>query len=103
MDPLKDIGTLQGYLSTDGSLTGYLSSDESLSGELSLGSSTIIIPEVPYTGDYVVDSTVLSDKILETKHKTLMDDITIKPVPTYEVSNMSGGYTFYIGNVGGED
>lgn len=95
-------GSLQGQIALNNSLAGYLSNNASLHGELSSG-AIVVIPEDPYIGDYVVDSTVLSDKILKTKNKVLMDNVTIKPVPTYEVSNTSGGYTFYIGKVGGED
>lgn len=49
----------------------------------------------PYDGEYVVTPKVV-EQTLPTKDKVLVDDITIKEVPVYRVSNPSGGTTVYI-------
>ena len=48
-----------------------------------------------YEGDYSVTPTV-EGKILPTANKHMSDDLTIEAIPVYEVSNDSGGETFYI-------
>lgn len=49
-----------------------------------------------YEGPYVVRPTP-AGRILDTEGKRMTDDITIQPIPYYEVSNGSGGETVYIG------
>ena len=49
--------------------------------------------EDPYLGPYVVIPK-RRDQILETKNKTMKDDVTVKEVPWIEVSNTDG--TTYI-------
>ena len=48
-----------------------------------------------YAGDYVVTPRV-DAQMMPTKNKTMMDDVTIKAIPVYDVSNNAGGTTFYI-------
>lgn len=48
-----------------------------------------------YEGDYeVIPRTV--EQTMPTKEKVMLDDVTVKAIPTYEVSNGAGGQTFYI-------
>lgn len=49
----------------------------------------------PYEGQYEVTPTV-EGLTLETANKYMSDDVTVKAIPTYEVSNNAGGTTFYI-------
>lgn len=49
----------------------------------------------PYEGDYAVTPKVNSQKML-TKGKMMVDDVTIHPIPFFDVSNTSGGTTVYI-------
>lgn len=53
------------------------------------------IPE--YQGGYDVTPKVVEQK-METKDKVMRDDVTIKSIPFFNVSNTSGGSTVYIGN-----
>lgn len=53
-----------------------------------------------YSGPYEVTPKAES-QTLKTKSKLMGDDVTIKSIPTYEVSNESGGTTFYIADIGG--
>lgn len=52
---------------------------------------------VPYDGNYVVTPRI-DEQIMATKHKVMSDDVTIKAIPFFDVSNTSGGSTVYIGN-----
>lgn len=49
-----------------------------------------------YTGEYIVTPDTES-QTLETAGKLLDDNVTIKEIPFYNVSNNSGGSTVYIG------
>lgn len=51
----------------------------------------------PYVGDYIVTPKV-SEQTMETKDKVMTDDVTIKSIPFFNVSNNSGGTTVYIGS-----
>ena len=57
-----------------------------------------IVGGIPYTGDYEVTPKVYAPVILPTKYKTLADDITVRKIPQYEVSNASGGNTLIMGD-----
>lgn len=48
-----------------------------------------------YEGDYAVTPKV-DAQTMPTRDKYLVDDVTINPIPIYEVSNNSGGKTVYI-------
>ena len=49
-----------------------------------------------YTGDYEITPTV-DGQVLETANKTMVEDVTINPIPYEEVTNLSGGKTATIG------
>lgn len=51
----------------------------------------------PYEGEYKVTPKVI-EQTLPTAKKLLSEDVTIKKIPYFEVSNTSGGNTVYIGN-----
>lgn len=50
-----------------------------------------------YRGEYVVTPRV-NGTVLETAKKYMTDDVTVKAIPFYDVSNDSGGTTVYIAN-----
>lgn len=50
-----------------------------------------------YDGEIEVRPEAFQEQILPTKNKILRDDITIQPIPYYETTNLSGGYTAIIG------
>lgn len=52
-----------------------------------------------YDGPYEVTPLVASEVVLETRKKLMRDDVTVRKVPQYEVSNDAGGYTLTIGEV----
>lgn len=52
-----------------------------------------------YDGPYEVTPLVASEVVLETRKKLMRDDVTVRKIPQYEVSNDAGGYTLTIGEV----
>ena len=50
-----------------------------------------------YKGDYIITPKVEA-QTMPTKDKVLTEDVTIKSIPFFNVSNTSGGSTVYIGN-----
>lgn len=55
-----------------------------------------------YTGPYEVTPTV-EGEVLPTASKLMKEDLTIKAIPVYSVSNTAGGNTFYIATMGESD
>ena len=52
-----------------------------------------------YEGEYEVTPQVDKPVVLHTKAKRMNDDVTVKKIPQYEVSNAAGGKTLTIGDV----
>lgn len=65
--------------------------------EMAFGSTLAIqlINADTYTGEYIVIPKAHDEVILETKDKTMQDDVTVRKVPYYETSNQTGT-TVYI-------
>ena len=57
--------------------------------------SGIIVGGSRYEGDYEVTPTAIGE-VLQTKLKTMLDDVTVQPIPYQETTNASGGYTISI-------
>lgn len=49
-----------------------------------------------YDGEYIVTPKPYDAQTLETRHKVMIDDVTVLAIPYYETSNVSG-ITIYIG------
>lgn len=49
-----------------------------------------------YKGDYTVIPKV-EEQVMETKNKTMTDNVTVLKIPYSEVDNLSGGQTITIG------
>lgn len=50
-----------------------------------------------YDGEYVVTPKPFIEQTLETKNKSLVDDVTVLEIPYSEVTNPQGGITANIG------
>lgn len=50
-----------------------------------------------YKGDYTV-TPKMEGQTMPTKGKVLIDDVVVKAIPVFRVSNTSGGTTVYIAN-----
>ena len=81
-------GTLVG---THG-LTGQLMQEAYLVGNLA---TAYVSASSKYEGEYEVTPTV-EGLTLDTRDKYMTDDVKIRAIPFYEVSNQSGGNTVYI-------
>lgn len=51
----------------------------------------------PYEGEYEITPKVNAQK-MDTANKLLLEDVTVRAIPIYDVSNTSGGSTVYIAN-----
>jgi hypothetical protein len=79
---------------TRAALNGSATSQGSLAGNLAAAYESQI---PPYEGDYEVTPKVEGQE-LKTKHKYMIQDVTVHAIPFFEVSNTSGGNTVYIAN-----
>lgn len=75
------------------SLKGFISAKGRISGRVNVGGS---IKQESYNESYEITPSV-SQQILQTKNKTMINDLTIKSIPYYEVANTSNGITVTIG------
>lgn len=51
----------------------------------------------PYDGEYEVTPKTYNEQVLPTRNKRMINNLTVKKIPQYEVSNDSG-YTLIIGD-----
>lgn len=66
-------------------------------GEIQVIRHTEIITDLPfYEGNYDVTPKV-DAQTLKTAKTIMLEDVTIRSIPYFETSNMSGGNTVYIG------
>lgn len=59
------------------------------------GTAVVGVPE--YSGPYDI-TPLFSAQVLPTAKRLMRQDITVKKIPQYEVSNDYGGYTLIIGD-----
>jgi hypothetical protein len=87
-----------GDVKTNASVQGYVSASPlSISADVSLGRVAIIHSDLPdYEGEYEV-TPAIEAQILNTKNRTMRDDLDIKKIPYYDVANPYGR-TIYIGS-----
>lgn len=104
---IKNTARLVGTIESNRSLKGRIINEARLVGNIgrnkNLKGRIVIQPNKTghdeYIGSYEVIPKI-ADQLLPTKEKYLQDDIKIKSIPYYEVSNNNGGITVIIG---GED
>ena len=51
----------------------------------------------PYEGEYEVTPKTYNEQVLPTKNKRMIDNLTVKKIPQYEVGNDAGGKTLILG------
>lgn len=91
---LSESPIVNGIMSISEVFNVNLSGAESLSADITLPKQ---VGGDPYQGSYVVTPKANSQTVLETKGKTMSDDVTVVEIPYYETSNISGS-TVYIAN-----
>lgn len=72
------------------------SSGSDLDAEFEVGTIIYIEGGAPYEGPYVVRPKAYEPQILETKNKSMRDDVTVLKVPYQAVTNIQGGLTVNI-------
>ena len=87
----KLVGTLSGGGTLRGSITTTL---PSVSGVVTVPSAVGVIP---YEGVTEVTPRADAEIVLPTMRRYVRDDIVVREIPYYEVSNPSGGMTVSIG------
>lgn len=85
--------SLKGSIAFKKSLKGSITIKEKISGFVNVGG---MIQQESYDGSYEVTPTI-GQQILQTKNKTMVNDLTIKSIPYSEVTNTSNGITVTIG------
>ena len=85
-------GTLTGKIGSKGILSGSIVSERALRGSLSMP-----VGYEDYAGPYKVTPKVGS-QALSTADKHMAHDVTIEPIPYYEVSNQNGKTIIIGGN-----
>lgn len=86
---------LKGRISGQGSLNGNIRDRAKMSGTLHYAKSK---PLPWYEGEYEV-TPKWEDIVLETKQKSMRDDVTVTEIPYLEVENPQGGVTVVIGGL----
>ena len=88
-----NIYTLKGDLSPVQTISISLKPIQRLSGIFEIPKES----DIPaYEGEYTVTPTQEA-VTLNTKNLKMLDDVIVLKIPYYEVTNLSGGYTVYIG------
>lgn len=83
---------LRGQIISEKQICGTIRQENILNGKVS-----ILNKYEDYKGPYEAESKPFIFSTLRTKDKHMTDNVTIKPIQTYEVSNPKGGITFVIG------
>ena len=66
--------------------------------EISFAVSIVTGQGDSYTGAYQVMPKIYGPVVLETKDKSMADDVTVLKIPQFEVSNEAGGNTLIMGD-----
>lgn len=85
--------SLKGSIASKKSIKGSITTKEKISGFVNVGG---MIQQESYNGSYEITPTI-EQQILQTKNKTMINDLTIKSIPYSEVTNTSNGITVTIG------
>lgn len=84
---------LKGRISGQGNLNGNIRDKAKMSGTLHYAKSK---PLPYYEGEYEL-TPVWENVTLETKQKSMKEDVTMQAIPYAEVDNLAGGKTVIIG------
>lgn len=87
------------FVELDQSILEVILYEDEQSFEVDFGDVQTITKYVggaPYEGSYIVVPRV-TEQTMHTKEKVMIDDVLVKAIPFFNVSNTSGGNTVYIG------
>lgn len=94
MVTLEGIGKINATISSgEGKIQVLLKPAEELKAAISLGGA----PADTYKGIYEVIPTAHQDVVLNVRQKIMAENVTVKSIPIYKMTNTSGGTTVSIG------
>lgn len=82
-----------GRIAAVGSLNGDMTAKGKMSGKVKTAETK---PLPWYEGEYVI-TPKFTEQVLETKQKSMSDDVTVEKITTLEVDNEAGGVTYIFG------
>lgn len=88
-------GSLQGVVISKQRLDGKIAGTSEVVGSVTVGGTIKIEPD-HYEGNYQVTPSIEA-QVLDTNQKFMDDDVTVRKIPFYEVTNTTGGITIIIG------
>ena len=88
-------GQITGTLTNLLQISGFLTNEQEISGNISV--PVLQYTEEDYQGEYFVVPLAQQQTTLLTQGKRLYDNVTVDKIPYYQTTNLSGGYTVYIG------
>lgn len=96
--------SIEGRLQEESRLCGQLQETVTLHGTLQSTadlSANLTVPPIrggiPYGGRYEVTPMIATEQVLETAHRVLSRNVTVKKIPIFITTNPQGGETVYIG------
>ena len=90
----------------EGEIKCVIRSGGAIKARLNLDTNTILVNKLEpyigtageiYDGDYIVKPLPFDSQTLETKYKTLTENVVVLEIPYFETTNLSNGLTVYIG------
>lgn len=90
---LTDRIKLSGTINKEASLSGKICQTENLTGRINIFNSAD-----KYMGVYEI-TPLVDSQVIPTANKFMSQDVTVKEIPRYNVSNEKGGFTFIIGGI----
>lgn len=76
--------------------SGFERVEQGIVNVLKIKMGTVVYPEIPYTGDYVV-TPHFAEQTLPTNGKQMLHDVTVLEIPVVRTTNPQGGQTVVIG------
>lgn len=93
---VRSKGSITGTVSSKGVITGNISA-KAIMANVSVGPIEIVRRALPdYEGEYEATPSV-SEQVMPTKDRSMLNDFIVHEIPYFETSNPSGGYTAIIG------
>lgn len=94
---MNDTVVIDGVVDLISIIDGELSLDQECAGEVGAFMAIRDGAYPVYEGPTTVIPKIATEQILETKNRSLLDDIEVTRIPVHTTANPSGGNTVYIG------
>ena len=84
---------VSGKITIKGNLNGRIGQEKPIKGQVGYAQTK---PLPYYEGEYVI-TPKFTEQVLETKQRSMSDDVTVEKITTLEVDNEAGGVTYIFG------